>query len=62
MLPKDEEGVMAKARVKKLRYVGLAAPNYDAALTFFEDAWRLKKVEEESGFMMHRSAFGNTFF
>ena len=38
---------MAKARVTHLRHVGVAVPDYDKQVTFYEDVWGLKKVDGE---------------
>ena len=40
---------MAKAQVNGLRHVGVAVPDYDKQVAFYEDVWGLKKVDGESG-------------
>jgi catechol 2,3-dioxygenase-like lactoylglutathione lyase family enzyme len=32
----------------KVRYIGEAAPNFDEAVSFYEDAWGLRKVEHDT--------------
>jgi catechol 2,3-dioxygenase-like lactoylglutathione lyase family enzyme len=40
---------MPATRVIRLRHVGVAAPNFQEAVTFYTDAWGLTKTDSDSG-------------
>ncbi len=40
---------MPQARVSHLRHVGVAVPDYDKQVDFYENTWGLKKVDGENG-------------
>jgi catechol 2,3-dioxygenase-like lactoylglutathione lyase family enzyme len=45
---RPQEVNMSDQTTIKMRYIGEAAPNFDEAVSFYEQAWGLKKVEHDS--------------